>query len=289
MKTSFDRIVARKREAEIVRSIVERDGNDSKATTEALLCFEAGEHIEVPYESKGCSSYTPDELRDHMGSGGAGTSCHSLTRASSIIEPAEPDMASRRRLAPRHYRRVAQLIRANLITWCNVAASGDAFILLVTGGGEVLRGAAASLLLDALASRLGPESVGSFEDYGEVEGSYRASTLFGSSNDWAILEPAKNASVLALHGIEAAVRGRAQLRPLYEILRYRVNRFRPLVLTSALPAHELGAELEKPRLAPEGTDVLRYLAEFTRSTSGIDKEMLVDLDVLCPSPLQPDR
>lgn len=285
MRTRFDRDKARKRQAEIVRAMLEKSGEECVEAVEALRRFEAGEQVMAPYPGRGCSSYTPDELRDHMDSIGAGTPRHPpLVRASSTVEPMEPDMALRRRIAPRRYRRIADLMRDRLADWRGVAASGEAFALLVTGGDEVQRGAAALLLLDALASKLGSEDDTSFEDYHELEGSCRASTLYGGSNEWSLLEPAKNARVLALHGIEAAVRGSAQLHPLCEILRYRASRLKPLVLTSAIPAQQLKASLQKPNLAPEGTDVLRYLDESTKSASNPSKEMVVNLDEICPGP-----
>lgn len=203
-----------------------------------------------------------------------------IQKKSSIVEPAEPDYRARRREAPGLYRHFAETaaLTGQLARWVRLISAGEAFTLLVVGGNDVQRGAAACVLLDALAAKAGAVG-GSFEDYHELEGSYRASSLYGGANDWALLEPPKNAVALAIHGIEAATQSRAHLKPLCEILRYRVSRLRPTVLTSPMSPQRLGGLLRAERMQPSGSEAIACIT-LAMGDGGEGPNTLVNLDAL---------
>ncbi len=106
---------------------------------------------------------------------------------------------------------------------------------------------------------------GDFVCYQELDGRYRASTTYyGSESRWAIVEEAITSPVLIIHRIETAFERAPKSELLAKILSYRLVHLLPTVLSSAVAAGKLAAQL-RSKSSSRG-DQLRSLLHATLQT-----------------------
>lgn len=133
-----------------------------------------------------------------------------------------------------------------------VLAEDGASGVFVQGGSDMDRGAAAASLLLAMQSRFLVNDV-SFIDWADMIDRCRAAPLFGPESVAAALNPLKDVSILALHGVDTYARSRDGAEALEKVLRSRAANGGKTVLTSSIAWPAL------KRAVGEGSDLYKYL------------------------------
>ena len=148
-------------------------------------------------------------------------------------------------------------------SWAEGNLGKKALGVMVCGADDLTIALSSIILGWHLSQNMGE---GKFVCYEELDGRYRASTSFyGSESRWAIIEEAITSPILIVHRVESAFERAPKSELLTKILSYRQVHLLSTVLSSAVAASKLAAQLRSRSFTTRG-DQLRTLLHATLQT-----------------------
>lgn len=141
-----------------------------------------------------------------------------------------------------------------------ILADDGASGVLVVGGDDMCRGAAAASLLLAMQARCRTNDV-CYVDWANMIDKCRAAPLFGPESVDAALNPLKDVSILVLHGVDAYAGSRDGADALGKVLRSRSANGGKTIMTSSVAWPMLERSVGK------GSNLRAYLASCVRGSN----------------------
>lgn len=143
-----------------------------------------------------------------------------------------------------------------------ILADDGASGVLVVGGDDACRGAAAASLLLAMQTRFRTNDV-NYVDWENMIDKCRAAPLFGPESVDAALNPLKDVSILVLHGVDSYAGSRDGAEALEKVLRSRSANGGKTIMTSSVAWPVLERSVGK------SSNLREYLASCIRESNSM--------------------